>query len=180
MVGAIGSLIVAAYALRTVAGFSLLVPVMLVERLEIGEAVGRAWMLGWRHGFAILSALLLPALLVQGIMYPTQFMPPWVGPSVGIVLGVGLVLYQTAVAPVTYVAIREYVEGLHPGRVMDASAPKGAMRAPTSPAARSSTQPARTGKPGRATAKPSRTSRSGVGRGAGDPGRGGKPARPRR
>lgn len=119
LVSVVGSIVVLVYAMRAIAGVSLLVPVMLVEGLAIGDAIGRAWEMGWRHGFAILSALILPTLLVEGILFPTQFMPPWVGLSVGIVLGVALALYQTAVAPVTYVAIREYVEGLHPGRVME-------------------------------------------------------------
>lgn len=151
MVTVIGSLVIALYAMRAIAGFCLLVPVMLVERLEIGEAIGRSWTLGWRHGFAILSALILPAVLAQLVLFPTQFMPPWVGLSLGIVLGVSLALYQTAIAPVTYVAIREYVEGLHPGRVMEAPAGPASPRRPSARAR--APRPSRPAKPTKAAGR---------------------------
>ncbi|MEX1367714.1 MAG: hypothetical protein AB1Z98_31590 [Nannocystaceae bacterium] len=150
MLAFVGSLVIAAYALRTIAGFSLLVPVMLVEQLEGSEALRRSWAIGWRHGFAIISALVLPALLVQAVLFPTQFMPWYIGLGMSIVLGVGLALYNTAVVPVTYVAIREFVEGLHPGRVMDVAGPSPTSTRP----------PARTAaKAPRRAARPAKSSR---------------------
>ena len=120
LVQIVGFLAFTYLGLRAMVGSSLLVPVMLVEELALGEALRRSWALGWRNGTAILWALLLPNLLLQAVLYPTQFMPWYIGLGVALVGGIGLSLYYTAVVPVTYVAVREYIDGRHPGRLLAA------------------------------------------------------------
>lgn len=113
-----GSLLVMYLAIKMIAGVSLVVPVILVEDLAVIPAVVRSWALGWRHGFAILWAILLPTLLVEVLLVPAQVMPYPVDIILSLVLTIGLTLYTTTVIPVAYVAIREYGEGLHPGRIL--------------------------------------------------------------
>ncbi|MEM7159072.1 MAG: hypothetical protein AAF799_39915 [Myxococcota bacterium] len=114
----VGVLVFMFLGMRALVGSSMLVPVMLVEELALGDALRRSWTMGWRNGTAILWALLLPNLLLQAVLFPTQFMPWYIGMGIALVGGIGLSLYYTAVVPVTYVAVREYIDGLHPGRLL--------------------------------------------------------------
>lgn len=104
-------------ALRVITAFALVIPVLVVEQLPPGPALRRSWALGWPNGWSILMALLLPAILVQGVLFVAGFLPAIVGVIAGVVLGLALAVYHSVVAPVAYVAIREYVDGIDPARL---------------------------------------------------------------
>ncbi|MCX4246506.1 hypothetical protein [Paraliomyxa miuraensis] len=114
----IGIVALSVVAFRVITSFSLVVPVVVVERLGPGEALRRAWTLGWPNSFPMLMALILPLLLAQALLFITGFMPPIVMTVTGLVLGLSLSVYQSVLAPVAYVAIREYVDGLDPASLL--------------------------------------------------------------
>lgn len=107
-------------ALRVITAFGLVVPVIVVEQLPARDALRRAWALGWPNSFPMLMAFLLPALVVQGVLYVFGFFPPFLSIPTNVVLGLGLALYESVLVPVAYVAIREYVDGLDPERLLRA------------------------------------------------------------
>lgn len=113
-----GSLTLLLLALRIITAFSLVVPIILVENLAPGAALGRSWEIGWRNGTPIFLALLIPALLAQFVLFLAGFMPTFISIPAAIILGLGLALYNSAVVPVSYVVIREYVEGLDPAQLL--------------------------------------------------------------
>lgn len=113
-----GSVALSVVALRVITSFGLVVPVVVVERLGPGAALRRAWTLGWPNSFPIVMALLLPSLLVQAVLFITGFLPGIVMVVAATVLGLMLAIYQSVVAPVAYVAIREYVDGLDPASLL--------------------------------------------------------------
>jgi hypothetical protein len=105
-------------ALRVITAFALVIPVIVVEQLPARDALRRAWALGWPNGLPLLLAFLLPALVVQGVLYVLGFLPWFISIPANLVLGVGLALYESVLVPVAYVAIREYVDGLDPERLV--------------------------------------------------------------
>ncbi len=113
----IGTLVVALLVLRLVVSFYLLAPIIVVEHRPVAEALRRCWEIGWPNGLPILSAMFLPALVVQVVLFLASFLPWYFGLGAALVLGTGLALYNTAVIPVSYVAIREYVDGMRPERL---------------------------------------------------------------
>jgi len=113
-----GFVAVVVLALRVITALGLAVPVIVVEQLPTADALRRAWALGWPNSFPMIMAFLLPALVVQGVLYVFDFMPPWLAIPVNLVLGLGLALYESVLVPVAYVAIREYVDGLDPQRLV--------------------------------------------------------------
>jgi len=106
--------------LRVITSFSLVVPVIVVEQLPPAEALRRAWALGWPNSFPMFLAFLLPVLVVQGVMFVVNYLPLFISIPVGLVLATGLAAYESVLVPVAYVAIREYVDGVDPGRLMSA------------------------------------------------------------
>lgn len=113
-----GMVAVMVVAMRVITAFALVVPVIVVERLAPGDALRRAWTLGWPNSFPILMALLLPSILAQIVLFVTGFMPATVMITAAVVLGLALAIYQSVVAPVAYIAIREYVDGIDPARLL--------------------------------------------------------------
>jgi len=120
MLAFIGSVMILALALRVVTAFSLVMPIILVEGRPVGEALGRSWEIGWPNGSPIFLAVLLPALLGQGVLFLSSFMPEFIHLPVGIVLALLLALYNSAVVPAAYVVIREYNDGLDPAHLLRA------------------------------------------------------------
>ncbi len=118
VLGFIGSVTILVLVLRFVTAFSLVVPIILVEGLGAGAALGRSWAMGWRNGSPIFLAVLLPALLAQGVLFLASFMPGFINIPVAIVLGIGLALYNSTIVPAAYVVIREYNEGLNPAHLL--------------------------------------------------------------
>ncbi|MEM9454805.1 MAG: hypothetical protein AAGF11_11545 [Myxococcota bacterium] len=114
----VGSVALLVAALRIITAFGLVVPIILVEGLEPALALRRSWEIGWRNSTSIFLALLLPTLLAQFVLFLAGYMPAFITIPVAIVLGVGLVLYNSAVIPAAYVVIREYVEGLDPAQLL--------------------------------------------------------------
>lgn len=113
-----GFVAVVVFALRVITAFGLVVPVVVVEQLPPAEALRRAWALGWPNSFPMLLAFLLPLLVTQGVLYVLNFLPGFISIPSNLVLGVGLALYESVLVPVAYVAIREYVDGIDPGRLV--------------------------------------------------------------
>jgi hypothetical protein len=105
-------------ALRVITTLALVVPVIVVEQLPTADALRRAWALGWPNSFPMLLAFLLPLLVVQGVLLVFSYLPGFISIPVSIVLGTGLALYESVLVPVAYVAIREYVDGLDPERLV--------------------------------------------------------------
>jgi hypothetical protein len=117
-----GFLAITVMALRVVTTFALALPIIVVEQRTAVDALRRAWALGWPHSVPMLLAFLLPALVVQGLLFVLGFMP---GPTPlvsNLVFGLGLALYQSVLMPVAYVAIREYVDGIDPARLASVGA----------------------------------------------------------
>lgn len=106
------------YALRVITAFGLVVPVVVVEQLAPAAALRRAWALGWPNSFPMLLAFLLPVLVTQGVLFVLNYLPGFISIPSNLVLGVGLALYESVLVPVAYVAIREYVDGIDPGRLV--------------------------------------------------------------
>ncbi len=113
-----GLVMVVTTCLRIITCFGLVVPVIVVEQRPASEALRRAWALGWPSSTALLLGFLLPALVVQGMLYVFGFLPAFISIPVTLVLGLGLAAYQAALVPAAYVAIREYVDGLDPGQLL--------------------------------------------------------------
>jgi hypothetical protein len=105
-------------ALRVITSFALVVPVIVVEQLPAADALRRAWALGWPNSFPMLMAFLLPVLVIQGVMFVAFYLPAFISIPVGLVLGLGLAAYESVLVPVAYVAIREYVDGIDPERLV--------------------------------------------------------------
>lgn len=108
-------------ALRVITAFGLVVPVVVVEQLPPTEALRRAWALGWPSSFPMLLAFLLPLLVIQGVLFVFNYLPPFISIPANLVLGLGLAAYETVLIPVAYVAIREYVDGIDPERLVGRS-----------------------------------------------------------
>ena len=107
--------------LRVMVAFSLVAPVLVVEQLGVVDALRRSWSIGWRNAHAIFWAVLIPMLVLQAVLFLASFMPWYILYGVAIV-GVGLQsLYNASVVPVAYVAIREFVDGLHPMKLVGRS-----------------------------------------------------------
>lgn len=117
----VGFVAIVVTALRVITAFSLVVPVIVVEQLAPRDALRRAWALGWPNSQPMFLALLLPSLLIQGMLFVLAFLPPFISIPCNVVAGVGLALYQSVLVPVSYVAIREYVDGLDPERLVGRS-----------------------------------------------------------
>lgn len=113
-----GLLAIVVFTLRVITAFGLVVPVVVVEQLPPAAALRRAWALGWPNSFPLLLAFLLPLLVTQGVLYVLNFLPGFISIPSNLVLGVGLALYESVLVPVAYVAIREYVDGIDPGRLV--------------------------------------------------------------
>ena len=106
------------YALRVITALGLVVPVVVVEQLAPAAALRRAWALGWPNGIPMLLAFVLPMLVIQGVLFVLSYLPGFISIPSSLVLGVGLALYESVLVPVAYVAIREYVDGIDPGRLV--------------------------------------------------------------
>ena len=65
-----------------------------------------------------MAMVLIPMLLAQFAAFLAGFMPLFISIPVSVALGVGLALYNSAVVPVSYVVIREYVDGLDPAQLL--------------------------------------------------------------
>jgi hypothetical protein len=117
----VGVVTIVVVALRVITALSLVVPVIVVEQLPPADALRRAWVLGWPNSFPMLLALLLPTLVLQGVLLVLNYLPPFIAIPCNILGGVGLALYQSVLVPVSYVAIREYVDGLDPERLLTRS-----------------------------------------------------------
>ena len=115
-----GFVAIVVVVLRVITAFALVVPVIVVEQLPTADALRRAWALGWPNSFPMLMAFILPVLVVQGVMYVVLYLPLFISLPVGLVLGIGLAAYESVLVPVAYVAIREYVDGLDPERLLSA------------------------------------------------------------
>lgn len=113
-----GVVAITVMALRVITAFSLVIPVVVVEQLAPGPALRRSWALGWPNSFPIFVALLLPSLLAQFVLFLTSFLPALVTVVALVGFGLALAIYQSVVAPVAYVAIREYVDGIDPARLL--------------------------------------------------------------
>lgn len=109
-------------AVRVITALSLVVPVIVVERLPTADALRRSWAIGWPNSFPMFVALVLPTLLVQALLFVVGFLPAYIAIPFSVVAGLGVALYQSVIVPVAYVAIREYVDGLDPGHLV---APRG-------------------------------------------------------
>jgi hypothetical protein len=114
----VGMVAVLVAALRVITAFSLVVPIMLVERLAPGDALRRSWELGWPNSQPMFMALLFPTLLVQGVLLVLNYLPTFISLPCNLLGLLGLSLYQSVLVPVSYVAIREYVDGLDPERLL--------------------------------------------------------------
>jgi hypothetical protein len=113
-----GFMAVMVYALRLITAFGLVVPVVVVEQLAPAAALRRAWALGWPNSFPMLLAFVLPVLVIQGVLFVLNYLPGFIAIPSNLVLGIGLALYESVLVPVAYVAIREYVDGIDPGRLV--------------------------------------------------------------
>jgi hypothetical protein len=113
-----GFIAIVVTALRVITSLALVVPVIVVEQLPAADALRRAWALGWPNSFPMLMAFLLPLLVIQGVLLVFSYLPGFISIPVTIVLGTGLALYESVLVPVAYVAIREYVDGLDPERLV--------------------------------------------------------------
>lgn len=113
-----GFMAIVTYALRAIVALGLVVPVIVVEQLPAGDALRRAWSMGWSNGFPMLMAFLLPVLVVQGVLFVLSYLPGFISIPALVVLDLGLMLYLSVLAPVAYVAIREYVDGIDPDRLV--------------------------------------------------------------
>ncbi len=118
MLRVVGFVAIVVTVLRVLTSLGLVVPVVVVEQLPATEALRRAWALGWPNSFPILTGFVLPALVVQGVLYVASFLPGFISIPANLVLGGGLALYECVLVPVAYVAIREYVAGIDPGRLV--------------------------------------------------------------
>jgi hypothetical protein len=113
-----GLLAIVVAALRVITSFALVVPVIVVEQLPAADALRRAWALGWPNSFPMIMAFILPLLVVQGVLFVVAYLPGFIAIPVTLVLGIGLTAYESVLVPVAYVAIREYVDGLDPERLV--------------------------------------------------------------
>ncbi len=118
MVKAIGTTVVLYTALRVIIALSLVAPVLVVEQVGVVLALRRSWTLGWPNAHAVFWAILVPMLVFQAVVFLASFMPWFVSLFVALAGGAVLSLYNAAVVPVAYVAIREFVDGLHPVRLI--------------------------------------------------------------
>lgn len=118
MLRVVGFVAIVVMVLRIVTTFALVVPIIVVEQRPAIDALRRAWALGWPHSFPMLMAFLLPTLVIQGVLFVLGYLPPPIPLVSNLLLGLGLALYQSVLMPVAYVAIREYVDGLDPERLI--------------------------------------------------------------
>lgn len=112
-----GIVVVMVAALRIIYALGLVAPVIVVEQLPAPDALRRAWALGWPNSFSMLLAFALPVLTFQGILYVFSYLPGFISIPVTIIIDVGMILYLSVLMPVSYVAIREYVDGVDPDRL---------------------------------------------------------------
>jgi hypothetical protein len=112
-----GTVVVMVVALRIIYAFGLVAPVIVVEQLPARDALRRAWALGWPNSFPMLTAFALPVVTFQGILYVFSYLPGFISIPVTIIIDVGMILYLSVLMPVSYVAIREYVDGIDPDRL---------------------------------------------------------------
>ncbi len=120
ILGFVGSVIILVICLRAITAFSLVVPIILIEDTAAGAALRRSWEIGWRNGSPIFLAVLLPALVANGVLFLASFMPAFIYIPVGIVLAILLALYNSAVVPSSYVIIREFNDGVDPAHLLRA------------------------------------------------------------
>lgn len=105
-------------ALRVINAFALVVPLIVVEQLSAAAALRRAWLIGWPNSFAMLMAFALPVVTFQGILYVLSHLPGFISIPAMLIIDVGMALYLSVLVPVSYVAIREYVDGIDPERLV--------------------------------------------------------------
>ena len=105
-------------AMRVITAFGLVVPVIVVEQLPARDALRRAWTLGWPNSFPMLTAFVLPVVTFQGILHVLSYLPGFISIPAMIIIDVGMTLYLSVLVPVSYVAIREYVDGIDPDRLV--------------------------------------------------------------
>lgn len=104
-------------ALRVINAMALVVPVIVVEQLPAPDALRRAFTLGWPNSFPMLMAFVLPVVTFQGILHVLSYLPGFISIPATIIIDVGMTLYLSVLVPVSYVAIREYVDGIDPDRL---------------------------------------------------------------
>ncbi len=117
VVGA-GSLVIGYLALRTLLGFSLVAPIVLVEELGAKAAVIRSWRLTAGNRYAIGFGILLPLLGLSIATVVVGSVAPTVAPWFNLSANLFLVLYATAMAPAAYVAFREFIDGVAPSKLL--------------------------------------------------------------
>jgi hypothetical protein len=112
-----GMVAVMVVALRVINALGLVVPVIVVEQLPARDALRRAWTLGWPNSMPMLLAFVLPVVTFQGILHVLSYLPGFISIPATIIIDVGMTLYLSVLVPVSYVAIREYVDGIDPERL---------------------------------------------------------------
>jgi hypothetical protein len=118
MLGVAGFVAVTIAALRVINALALVVPVIVVEQLPAPVALRRAWVLGWPNSMPMLMAFVLPVVTFQGVLHVLSFLPGFISIPATIIIDVGMTLYLSVLVPVSYVAIREYVDGIDPERLV--------------------------------------------------------------